>query len=105
MRDLPGSVKREGMRLMIKKRDMRELMKALSGVEDKQLEYFKTKIHEHLDKLEKHEKSSIKKALMHAEELAKGRGLPVGTIRTWKGKKYVKLANNKWARKYDKERK
>jgi hypothetical protein len=41
----------------------------------------KTKIHEHLDKLEKHEKSSIKKALMHAEELVKGRGLPVGTYK------------------------
>jgi hypothetical protein len=46
------------MKLKVKRRDMGELMKALSGEEDEELEYFKTKILEHLDKLEKHEHNS-----------------------------------------------
>ena len=31
------------------------------------------------------------------------RGLPIGTIRTWKGKKFIKIAPNKWKPKYDGE--
>ena len=39
---------------------------------------------------------------MEAESIAKGgKGLPVGTVRDWKGRKYVKVAPGKWKPKYD----
>ena len=91
------------MSLKIKSSVMKELMKALSGVENEELEYFKGKLLEHLEKLEKQERTALKKALLQAEQLTKG--VDCRNIRTWKGKKYVKLANKKWARKYDKEEK
>jgi hypothetical protein len=33
--------------------------------------------------------------------LQKSRGFAVGTIRTWKGTRYIKMPNNKWRPKYD----
>lgn len=74
---------------------------------DPKFKYFQKKIIEILDeqeKLESKEKKAVKKSLLEAEEMAKGgKGLPVGTVREWKGKKYVKIAPNQWKRKYDKE--
>jgi hypothetical protein len=66
------------------------------------LEYFRKIILEHLDQDD--DKADIKKSLFdaEAEEFAKsGRGLPVGSVRDWKGKKYVKIAPGKWKPKYD----
>lgn len=44
---------------------------------------------------------TIVKALAYTEMIAKA-GYPVGTIREWKGKKYIKVAPNQWKPKYDK---
>ncbi|MDR0475122.1 MAG: hypothetical protein LBH43_15795, partial [Treponema sp.] len=70
---------------------------ALEKSENK-LEYFRKKILEHLSKLEKEEKT-VNKALAFLD-IMKG-GFPVGTIRTWKGKKYIKKPDGKWGPKYD----
>ncbi len=74
-------------------------------MEDSKLEYFKKLVIEHLEKIEskeEQEKSDLKKSLLEAESIAKGgKGLPIGTIRDWKGKKYIKVAPGKWRPKYD----
>ncbi len=70
-------------------------------MKDEKLDYFKNKILEHLIGLEKN-KEDLKKSLLEAESIAKGgKGLPIGTIREWKGKKYIKIAPGKWRPKYD----
>ena len=71
-------------------------------MKDKKFAYFQQKILEHLERLEAQELRSIKKSLREAETLVKA-GLPIGTIRTWKGKKFIKIAPNKWRPKYDGE--
>ena len=72
------------------------------NMKDKKFAYFQQKILEHLERLEAKELRSIKKSLREAETLVKA-GLPIGTIRTWKGKKFIKIAPNKWKPKYDGE--
>ncbi|MGP1440954.1 MAG: hypothetical protein ACTTJ3_09495, partial [Treponema sp.] len=42
-----------------------------------------------------------KKAFIFALLGKGGKGLPVGTIREWKGKKFIKIAPGKWRPKYD----
>lgn len=70
-------------------------------MKDEKLDYFKNKILEHLIGLEKN-KEDLKKSLLEAESIAKGgKGLPVGTVREWKGKKYIKISPGKWRPKYD----
>ncbi len=70
-------------------------------MKDEKLDYFKKKILEHLESLEA-DKEELKKSLLEAESIAKGgKGLPVGTVRDWKGKKYIKVAPGKWKPKYD----
>ena len=64
-------------------------------------EIIKAKIIEHLEKLEEEEKKSLKKAFMFALLGKGGKGLPIGTIREWKGKKFIKIAPGKWRPKYD----
>ena len=64
-------------------------------------ESIKEKVLEHLAKLEEEEKKSLKKAFMFALLGKGGKGLPVGTIREWKGKKFIKIAPGKWRPKYD----
>ena len=89
------------MSYMMKKSLADEMRKSL----DPKMLYFKKKILDHLKKLgkkEDKEKTSLKKSLIIAETMAKGgAGLPVGTIRVWKGKKYIKVAPGKWKPKYD----
>ncbi len=72
---------------------------------DEKLEYFKKKILEHLDDLEQKEnaeKKELKKSLIAFEMTSiEKAGYPVGTIREWKGKKYIKVAPGKWKPKYD----
>ncbi|MGI5085835.1 hypothetical protein [Treponema putidum] len=65
----------------------------------------KAKILKHLEELEKEETSEIKKTFSELTGLLikGGRGLPVGTIREWKGKKFIKVAPGKWRPKYDSE--
>lgn len=70
-------------------------------MKDDKLDYFKKKILEHLLCLEE-DRKDLKKSLLQAESFAKGgKGLPIGTIREWKGKKYIKIAPSKWRPKYD----
>lgn len=40
-------------------------------------------------------------SLKNDSEIRKGITFPVGTVRTWRGKKYIKTAPGKWERKYD----
>lgn len=72
---------------------------------DEKLEYFKKKILAHLDDLEQKEnaeKKELKKSLLAFEMTSiEKAGYPVGTIREWKGKKYIKVAPGKWRPKYD----
>ena len=70
-------------------------------MEDEKLDYFKKKILEHLESLEL-DREDLKKSLLEAESIAKGgKGLPVGSVREWKGRKYIKVAPGKWKPKYD----
>ena len=64
-------------------------------------ESIKAKVLEHLEKLEEEENKTLKKAFMFALLGKGGKGLPVGTIREWKGKKFIKIAPGKWRPKYD----
>ena len=66
-----------------------------------QFEAIKAKVIEHLEKLEEEEKKYLKKAFVFALLGKGGKGLPVGTIREWKGKKFIKIAPGKWRPKYD----
>ena len=66
--------------------------------EGDKLSYFKKKILDHLSSLEEKEKSGLKKSLFMIKG---GRALPVGTIKEWKGNKYIKLQSGKWKRKYE----
>ncbi|QKS91957.1 hypothetical protein [Treponema phagedenis] len=62
----------------------------------------KKKILDYLASLEKKEKAAIEKAFSKMLMLAKGgKGLPVGTVRDWKGKKFIKTAPGKWKPKYE----
>lgn len=73
--------------------------------DDPKFEYFKRLVMERLDGLEEKgakEKAEVKKSILEAESMQKA-GYPVGTIREWKGKKYIKIAPNKWRPKYDGE--
>jgi hypothetical protein len=80
-----------------------KITKAQPARYEGKLEYFRKIIIDHLSKLENEEtaeKRLLKKALLNAETMVKG-GMAVGTIRLWKGKKYVKIAPGKWRPKYD----
>lgn len=72
---------------------------------DSKFEHFKKLVIEHLEEIESkeaQEESGLKKSLLEAESMAKGgKGLPIGTIRDWKGRKYIKVAPGKWRPKYD----
>ena len=65
-------------------------------------EAIKAKILKHLEMLEKENVDNIQKSFDEMLIIMKGgRGLPVGTIREWKGKKFIKIAPGKWRPKYD----
>jgi len=87
----------------IRKAIMAEFVITVQKSEGDKLNYFKKLVLDHLNTLEEDGKE-LKKSLMEAEtaELKKsGRSLPVGTIRDWKGQKYIKTAPGKWKPKYD----
>ena len=76
----------------------------LKAVRDPKLEYFKRKILEHLDKLERKEKAQMRKSLAYLERLEKAQKRNVGDIVTWGRKvqhKYIKGADGKWRRYYE----
>jgi hypothetical protein len=80
--------------------------KALKKDEDaQQLEKFRKLILDHLDTLEdEQEEKSMQKAFSSMIRMEKGgKGLPVGTVREWKGKRFKKIAPGKWRPAYDNE--
>jgi hypothetical protein len=77
-----------------------DLLEKSDPEKSEKLEYFRKLILDHLSKLEKEDTENLKKSLLFAESLVKG-GYPVGTIRVWKGRKYVKIAPGDWRPKYD----
>ena len=86
---------------------LQSLMERRGDKADSQLEHFRSLILDHLSAQEQEEgeggvSKTLQKTLNFAEMLAKGgKGLPIGTVREWKGKKYVKIAPGKWKPKYD----
>ena len=75
----------------------------LKSVRDPKLEYFKRKILEHLDKLERKEKAQMRKSLAYLERLEKAQKRNVGEVVTWGRKvkhEYIKGADGKWRRYY-----
>ena len=71
---------------------------------DPKFEEYKKKILDYLAKQDD-EEQEISKAFCIAEMevMQKSKGYDVGTIREWKGKKFKKVAPNKWVKVYDKK--
>ena len=65
------------------------------------LEYFKKKVLSILDSQEKAGAQDFKKSFANIVDVVAKGNFPVGTIREWKGKKYIKVAPGKWRPKYD----
>ncbi|MGI5075968.1 hypothetical protein E4N71_11190 [Treponema vincentii] len=65
------------------------------------LEYFKKKVLSILDSQEKAGTQDFKKSFAYIVDVVAKGNFPVGTIREWKGKKYIKVAPGKWRPKYD----
>ncbi|MGF7108247.1 hypothetical protein [Treponema pedis] len=65
----------------------------------------KAKIIKHLEELEAEESGELKKTFSELKGLLLkgGKGLPVGTVREWKGKKFIKVGPGKWKPKYESE--
>nr|DAF30599.1 MAG TPA: ParB ddrB-like ParB superfamily domain [Herelleviridae sp.] len=68
---------------------------------DGKFRYFQNKIIECLTQLEEEESHGIKKSFFYMVDTIVKSKFPVGTIREWKGKKYIKVAPGKWRPKYD----
>ena len=65
------------------------------------LEYFKKKVLSILNSQEKAGAQDFKKSFAYIVDVVAKGNFPVGTIREWKGKKYIKVAPGKWRPKYD----
>lgn len=61
---------------------------------NKVLEELKKQLINRLKETEEKNKKDIKKSILETEKLEKS--FDVGTIRTWKGQEYIKIAPNKW---------
>ncbi|MDR1220419.1 MAG: hypothetical protein LBK73_12530, partial [Treponema sp.] len=75
------------------------------GEDAQQLEKFRKLILDHLDTLDnEREEKSMQKAFSSMMRMEKGgKGLAVGTVREWKGKKFKKIAPGKWRPVYESE--
>ena len=82
---------------------MQFLIKSTPQAERLIFNAIKAKILKHLERLEKEEAEGVQKAFSELTSLMikGGKGLPVGTIREWKGKKFIKVAPGKWKPKYE----
>lgn len=108
---MPGGI----MRLVIRKSALLELAKGMNG---DSFEKIKAAIIAHLKGLENQEDdpelakaaeqlNSDEYMFSHLEKSLDGEwiekaGYGIGTVRTWRGKKYKKIAQGKWVRVYDK---
>ena len=68
---------------------------------DGKFRYFQKKIIEHIAELEGEESNEVNKSFFYMVDTIVKSKFPVGTIREWKGKKYIKIAPGKWRPKYD----
>ena len=68
---------------------------------DGKFRYFQKKIIEHIAELEGEESNEVNKSFFYMVDTIVKSKFPVGTIREWKGKKYIKVAPGKWRPKYD----
>lgn len=75
-------------------------LNATSKKDDK-FRYFQKKIIEHIAELEGEESNEVNKSLFYMVDAIVKSKFPVGTIREWKGKKYIKIAPGKWRPKYE----
>ena len=92
---------------MTNKEIYKALRKALDEMhkeeEAETLAYFKRELLKHLNTLKDEAHTErIEKAIFMLTLIAKS-GYPVGTVRTWRGTKFKKIAQGKWRRIYDKE--
>ena len=99
--------------MKIKKSLFLSFLKSLNGEKDN-FELLKNEVLAILTKQAKKEKHDVMKAIADMEiqtsyitkslngNFIVKSGYPVGTIREWKGKKYIKVAPKMWKRKYDK---
>ena len=87
----------------LNKTEDKSMSKTILTNNDKKVRFesIKKKVIEHLEKVEEEENKTLKKSFMFALLGKGGKGLPVGTIREWKGKKFIKVAPGKWRPKYD----
>jgi len=72
-----------------------------AGTKDDKFRYFQKKIIEHIAELEGEESNEVNKSLFYMVDAIVKSKFPVGTIREWKGKKYIKIAPGKWRPKYE----
>ena len=99
-------------KFMVKRSELKNVCKA---VNDRKLAEFKKEI---IEILKKQDEKDFKKAtdylnsqeehFTHLEKSLSGKwiekaGYGIGTVRVWKGKKYKKIAPDKWVRVFDKE--
>lgn len=99
-------------KFMVKRSELKNVCKA---VNDRKLAELKKEI---IEILKKQDEKDFKKAtdylnsqeehFTHLEKSLSGKwiekaGYGIGTVRVWKGKKYKKIAPNKWVRVFDKE--
>lgn len=106
------------MKYLINKNFLKNLAKSMNNEADS-FRKIKAEILEHLRNIEKKENSELKKAVAHIcenehlfgyleksdfGEWVEKSGFGVGTVRTWRGKKYKKISikPNRWVRVYDK---
>ena len=92
---------------MTNKEIYKALRKALDEMhkeeEAETLAYFKRELLKHLNTLKDEAHTErIEKAIFMLTLIAKS-GYPVGTVRTWRGTKFKKIAQGKWRRVYDSE--
>lgn len=72
------------------------------NLKDPKLDYFKNLVVQHLSELERKESKTVAKSIDLLEEIQKS-GMAVGTVRTWNGQKFRKVAPKKWVRVYESE--
>jgi hypothetical protein len=91
-------------RLILKKALFTESEIHKNGKDEWHLERFRKLILDHLDSLDNEEQGTIQKAFGSMIRMEKGgKGLAIGTVREWKGKKFKKIAPGKWRPVYDGE--
>ena len=69
---------------------------------DPKFDYFKNLVMQHLTELEKRENKTVAKSFDILDDIQKS-GMAVGTVRTWNGQKFKKIAPKKWVRVYESE--